>query len=388
MRERRYDIDWLRVIAMLLVFFFHCGRFFGAGHWLLKNDKESIVALVYLGWSDMWIMPFFFLLSGIGSWYALVSLTNKQYVQERIKRILIPLYTVGFFILLPPQFYFEISTNAGFTGNFWQSLPLYLGKEGHFSIGSPPDVLLLPFITHLWFLGYLFLISLITLPLIRYLRSEHGLRFIDKLAAWCALPGGIFICVIPVLFIRVGLRGFFLGQFTWADLFEYIVYFVIGYIFMADSRFTQSIKKYGWVGLILGLAGYGCQGIFVLGLGYNYPDGESFSLTYVLFETVMSISRWSWVVFVLSLGAKYLNCNHKALTYSNEAVLPFYILHQPIILGVGCFIIQLNIGILPKFLIITMISFTLIMALYHLLVRRFNIVRFFFGLRPIKRSST
>lgn len=386
MKERRYDLDWLRVIVMLLVFMFHCSRFFGGGTWLLKNAEESIVALVYVSLIDMWVMPFFFFLSGIGSWYALAYLTNGQYVQERIKRILIPLYTVGFFILLPPQFYFEIYSNAGFTGTFWESIPLYLDREGHFSIGSPPDLLMLSFITHLWFLGYLFLVSLVSLPLMCYLRSGHGLRFIDKLAGWCTRPGGIFIFIIPVLFMRVGLRSFFLGQFTWADFFEYMVYFIIGYLFVADSRFMQSIKKYGWFGLILGLACWGGQGIFVLGLGYNYPDGESFSLTYVLFETIMSVSRWSWIVIVLSLGAKYLNFNHKVLTYSNEAILPFYLLHQPVILGVGWFVIQLNIGMGLKFLIITLISFVLIMAVYDLFVRRFNVVRFFFGMRPIKKS--
>jgi len=36
-KERRYDIDWLRVVAMLAIFFFHCARFFGAGDWHLKN---------------------------------------------------------------------------------------------------------------------------------------------------------------------------------------------------------------------------------------------------------------------------------------------------------------------------------------------------------------
>jgi len=36
----------------------------------------------------------------------------------------------------------------------------------------------------------------------------------------------------------------------------------------------------------------------------------------------MSIASWSWVVFILSLGARYLNFNNKVLAYGNEAVLP------------------------------------------------------------------
>jgi hypothetical protein len=108
---------------------------------------------------------------------------------------------------------------------------------------------------------------------------------------------------------------------------------------------------------------------------------------YVLFNTVMSIARWSWVAFVLSFGMKYLNVKSKLVTYGNEAVLPFYIFHQTIILCVGWFVIRWNMGILPKFLIIAVVSFALIMVLYELLVRRFNVVRFFFGMRPKKKPS-
>ena len=85
--------------------------------------------------------------------------------------------------------------------------------------------------------------------------------------------------------------------------------------------------------------------------------------------------------FTLGLGARYLNFSNKAVNYGNDAVLPFYILHQTIILIVGWFVITWNIGILPKYLINSVVSFVLIMALYELLIKRFNIVRFFFGMR-------
>ena len=90
---------------------------------------------------------------------------------------------------------------------------------------------------------------------------------------------------------------------------------------------------------------------------------------------------------MLSLGAKYLNFNNKVLAYANEAVLPFYLLHQTVILCVGWFVIPLEMGILPKYLIIVVVSFALIMGIYELFIRRFNIVRFFFGMRPKKKPS-
>ncbi len=373
---------------MLAVFLFHCARFFGGGTWHLNNAKESVTALLFIGWLDMWFMPLFCLLSGFGSWYGLGSRTNGQFLWERVKRILVPLYTVGLFLLLPPQFYFEIFSNAGYRGTFWEMLPRYIGELKHFSLTWPGGLVHLPFSGHLWFLQYLFLISLAALPLLRLLRSERGLRPIDTLARWCNRRGGIFFFLIPVVLVRIGLRSIFSGEHTWADFLEFMVFFIVGYVLPADARFTESIKKHGWTCLVSGIAAFAGEVFIIVGLKYKYPGGEPFSLTFVLFETTMAIGRWSWMVFVLSLGAKYLNSRNRFLTHGNEAVLPFYIFHQTIILCVGWFVIPLSMDILPKFLIIAVASFTLIMVLYELLVRPFNVVRFLFGMRPKKPSAT
>ena len=94
-----------------------------------------------------------------------------------------------------------------------------------------------------------------------------------------------------------------------------------------------------------------------------------------------ALASLSWVVFVLSLGAKYLNFNNKILAYTNEAVLPFYILHQTIILLMGWYVIPTEMSIPLKYLIISASSFVLIMALYELLIKRISAVRFLFGMR-------
>ena len=393
-QERRYDIDWLRVLAMMMVFFFHCARFFGGGGWHLKNPgEESLIATLFIGMLDLWIMPLFFLLSGAGSWYALKSRTGGQYLLDRVKRILIPLYGVGACILLLPQAYFEAVTNEGYTGTFWEGLPLYIVSAFTTAPNLDNPFFFNVFWGHLWFLQFLFLISLLVLPLLLFLRSERGQRFIAKLAGWCGRWGGIFLFLIPLAVVRVALTHFFQGHdLSWAQFLNYAVFFVIGYIIPADKRYTEGIKKVGWACLTLGIIGLTAEGVFIYVLNYNYanmlrPGGEPFSLTYVLFNTAMSIASWSWIVFILSLGAKYLNVKSKLVTYGNEAVLPFYIFHQTIILCVGWFVIRWNMGILPKYLIIAVASFALIMVLYELLVRRFNVVRFFFGMRPKKKPS-
>jgi len=391
MKERRYDIDWLRVIAMLAIFVFHCTRFFDTEGWHLKNSEQSYVVFVIVrGFIWPWVMELFFLLSGAGSWYALKSRTATEYLFERVKRLLIPLYTVGLFILLPSQFYFELVTSAGYGGTFWKIIPRYFASFYPPHVTSWPESLLpIPFSGHLWFLQYLFLISLMTLPLLLCLKSEWGQRWIERLTGWCNHRGGIFLFVIPLAITLISLRGLFRIQRSWADFLWYAIYFITGYIIAADKRFAKAFKRHQWVCLALWIIGFfGGGGLFVLVLGYDpIPGNESLSFIYVMYQIIWSIASWSAVVFMLSLGAKYLNFNHKILAYGNEAVLPFYLFHQTIILIVGFFVIRWNIGILPKFLVVTVISFPLILVLYELLVKPFNAVRFFFGMRPGKRLA-
>jgi glucan biosynthesis protein C len=386
MRERRYDIDWLRVIAMIAVFFFHCTRFFDTEGWHLKNSEQSdilFVSMRCLIWP--WAMELFFLISGVGTWYALKSRSAGEYLWERVKRLLIPLYTVGLFILLPPQFYFEQLTNTGYRGNFWQIIPRYFASFDPPRLTAWPDTLFpFPFSGHLWFLQYLFLISLVSLPLLLYLRTEQGQRWVTRLARWCDTRGGILLFVIPLALSLIGLRGLFEAQRSWADLLWYGIFFVIGFILPADKRFTDAIKRHGWLCLALWLVGFLAGiGLLVFVLGYDpIPGHEPFSWKYVVYQIVWSISSWGAVVFMMSIGARYMDANHKVLAYSNEAVLPFYLFHQTIILLIGFYIIRWDLGILPKLLLVVAICFPLTLALYELLVRRFNLVRFFFGMRP------
>ena len=388
MRERRYDIDWVRIVATLAVFVLHCGRFFDTIDWHLKNAQQSDVLTLFQGWLDLWMMPLLFLLSGLGSWYSLKSRSSGQYLFERVKRLLIPFYTVGIFILLPPQFYFDIVSHGGYVHSIWKVLPPYWDSSGSFRLYLNEPYLTNLWPGHLWFLQFLFIVSLLILPLLLYLKSEPGQRLIARLAGWSDRRGGIFLFLILLALVRIGLRGFFRGEHTWADLVYYAVFFFIGYVMAADRRFTEGYERHGCIWLALGILAYAGEAALIFGLRYPYPGAESFSWIYVLFNIVMSIGNFCWVMFILSMAARYLNFSNKVLAYGNEAVLPFYILHQTVILLVGWFVIRWNISILPKYLIIIVISFPLIMVLYELFVRRFNVVRFLFGMRLKKKQPT
>jgi len=396
MKIRRYDIDWLRVIAMLCVFLFHCTRFFDDEYWHLKaltSQQSEILPIIrgLLLW--VWLMEIFFLVSGFATSYALKRRSGGQYLVDRVKRLLIPLYTVGLFLLVVPQYYIDLVYHGQFTGTFWQWLPTYYrGLPGVIfsvpQVQAPQGLVPYAFTGHLWFLQLLFLVSLVTLPVLLYLKSEPGQRLIGKLAAWSNRPGGIFLFAIPLALIRVGLMWMPLpSDWTWAEFLWFAFYFLFGFILASDERFREAVDKNRWIGLALWFGLFvGVGSVLLFGLGYMPSEGQGFSTLFLVWQISYSLISWGAVVFILGLVARHLNFSNRLLQYSNEAVLPFYLLHQTVILIVGWYVLPLFSSGLVNFLIIALISFPLILVIYEVFIRHIPFMRFLFGMAPKKKQ--
>lgn len=65
--------------------------------------------------------------------------------------------------------------------------------------------------------------------------------------------------------------------------------------------------------------------------------------------------------------------------------MPFYVLHQTIIVIIGFFIVQLDLIIIVKYLIISVVSFAIIVGLV-LIIKKINIFRFLFGMSLKKKK--
>ena len=132
---------------------------------------------------------------------------------------------------------------------------------------------------------------------------------------------------------------------------------------------------------MLGVLSFAVQGFLILTQDYHMFY-EPFSLIFVLYEIVLSIGIWGFIVFFMGMAARHWNRPSRALSYANEAVLPFFLFHQTVILSIGWFVIRWDLHLVWKLIIVTVASFAVTILLYEGLVRRFNIVRFFFGMRP------
>jgi peptidoglycan/LPS O-acetylase OafA/YrhL len=117
------------------------------------------------------------------------------------------------------------------------------------------------------------------------------------------------------------------------------------------------------------------------------PDPLFGTTSYTLLNGVYGLSSWFWIVAVLGFGMKHFNRYSPKMEYLNEAVLPFYVLHQSVLLCVGYFVVQWNIPDVLKWLVIGSTSLVIIMTLYEFLIRRINVLRFLFGLKPLKKAT-
>jgi glucan biosynthesis protein C len=379
MHQRYVDIDWLRILAMLWVFLFHVARLFDPIPWHVQNAETSNVVLMIVIFLGSWGLTVFFVISGVASWFSLSSKSVGHFIVNRIKRLLVPLYTVGAFVLIPPQYYWDQVSKGEFHGTFWQSYVRYLG-----TFHLKPDLEFMSFwCGHLWFLGFLFVISILTLPLMICGRTRWWPRVVGKLVSWVDWPGGLLVGAIPITLFSVIAQPI-AGVHSWRSLLVYASFFLVGFIMTSDERFRDMMKRDALWGLLFGSLAFAIGTYLMLQLGWKPWEAPLTPNQSLIFYAVAGLNMWCWILFLFGMGARYLTRPSPLLVYGTEAVLPFYVLHQTIILWIAWYVVPLDLSIFWKFATISILSFSLTMAIYELMIKRFNAIRFLFGL-PAQR---
>lgn len=393
-RYRLYFLDWLRVFAIVIVFFVHCSKIFDYHTTVVFNTDRSFILSAFRDFSLLWIMPLFFVLSG-----AAVVLSKKvdktwEFIKSRFLRLFVPLIFVGTFIINPLYVYIERLSSGQFASGFFQWYPQYF--DGMYGFGG--NFAPLGQGTHLWYLEFLFIYSLILLLL--FVRSKkRGSSFLNRLSVHFEQPWALFFLFLPISAVAAVFEISGLGGVRvmggW-DPISYLLFFSYGYLIFSNAKIGETIKKYCpiylAVAIIFTALLLGSHFGFILkipGLTRHdlLNDGALLPLDQSLWVAVQALRgllAWCWIIGLLGIGHRFFIFNNKFLAYANEAVLPFYILHHTIIYIVGFFVIQLSSAIESKLFIISIASFTIIMAVYEILIRRINLSRFLFGMKPIQ----
>jgi glucan biosynthesis protein C len=377
-KVRLYYLDWLRVLAFTAVFFYHCGRFFNESDWHVKNSSTSTFADTLMTFFELWGMPLLFLISGASIYLALRPRGTIRFLRERVLRLLVPLI-FGILILSPPQKYLERLNHGQFQGSFLEYLPLYF-RDWNLWAGEFDWVGV-----HLWYLAYLFLFTLILLPLFAALKTTTGQRLTGFLAHISTRRGVIFLWVLPGIVLILlsdpfGIMGSAPPESV-SRLF-FAIFVIYGFLIFSDPRIRQAIIQQRRIALILAVIL-----IVAFPMINDLLENDPNIMSLILGVTLAGLLLWTCLLAVLGYGMHYLTANHRLLAYANEAVLPIYILHQPVILFIGFFVILLPLSILGKYLIIAPLAFVLTLGIYEFGIRRVNPARRFFGLKPRPRMA-
>jgi glucans biosynthesis protein C len=378
---RQTYLDWLRILAILCVLFFHAAMpYVAEWSWHLKNKETSYMLLEFNDFTHRFRMPLLFFISGTVSYYMLQRRTSGGFIGLRFRRLFIPLL-LGILVIVPPQIYMERLTQ-GFKGNFW-SFYANMFTTGMYPKGNLSW-------HHLWFICYLLLYDIVFAPVFVWLISAKGKALLQK-ADWMAKGHFIYLLIIPGVLVYTFMVLKFPETNTlvndYAFLLYWLFYVLAGFICIANPAFMDSLERNRRTSLTIAFTGT----LLINYLRWNklepwlvYADYKHAPGTFV-FLAISAVGAWMWVFAIVGYGKKYLNRKSPVLPYLNEAVYPFYILHQTVIVILTFYLIQVSDGIGLKYFFTVIVTFVISMGIFHLFIRPFGLMRFLFGMKPRQR---
>jgi hypothetical protein len=382
--SRLYYIDWLRILAFGLLFLFHSWRPFDHYSWNIKNAEQSIVFDLLTFFTHGWRMDLIFLISGVGTWFALNS-RKSSFFFDRMKRLIIP-FIFGIIFIIPPQKFYEAISFHGFQGDYFQFLkawPVYAFSQ---NFGASILFWFGHLGAHIYYLPYLFTMTILVVPVYKII--QHGNFSFEKLEKLIVTPWGVFLLLLPLIIIRYGLKPIFPGYTDWADFFSYMCIFIYGFIFIKNPKFVEIIKQRMWLFLNTGIISNVLLLYYIKQTDANmqlYMKPE-YGFNHLYLSVLSVLISFCWVMFFVGLAAKKLNFNHKFLQSANTSILPIYILHQTLIVVFGYYIIQFNTSMFVKYLLIAGTAIPSSVLLY-LVLKRFSLLRFLFGLKTVTKKN-
>lgn len=342
---RRYDIDWIRVMAIGLLLVYHTaigfqpwGLFIG----FITNNEFLQSLWTPMSMLNIWRIPILFYVSGMGLFLAIQNRDLKQLFVERFKRIGIP-FVFGGLAIVP--------IHLLLMQNYYGTELSYQSSMGH-----------------LWFLGNILVYVVLLTPVFYFLKNRSNnveVVFIKKLFS---NPIGLVFIILLFIAEAVLIKPpiYEMYAYTFHGFFLGLIAFLSGFLFMLTGEpFWKMIVKYKWIFLIVAASLFAVRSLQPISQPNYY---------------LLVIESNAWIFTLLAFANKYLNKGSDRLTYLKEAAYPVYIIHMVFLYLGSSLLFPLNLMVELKFVLL--LSFTIIgsLSFYEFVVKRFNLLRVLFGL--------
>ncbi len=385
---RRHDIDALRVFAFALLILYHASGVYET------NSDFHIVSNYQYDWIEWvrivvnrWRMPLLFAISGIAIGLYQPTRDPLRFAGNRTWRLLLPL-VFGMLFIVPIQSYCEAVRNGAVPTGFVQFMQRYLQlkpwPDGGWT-GASHGVTW----NHLWYLAYLWLYTMVLLALLPALESGIGKRLQAWLAsrslAWMiVLPTALFFSYLLVLKPRFPETHALAGD--WYLHAEYFSVFLFGYLVSRQPDFWRRVARWRWKTLPIALLGITVElGLRAIGRGLLLPDDVPEWLTVLPWGAIEHAGRalymWTALLAIFGWGHAWLNRPFRWLPYATEAVYPWYILHQSLIVLLAYWLIPLKLGGGIESTLVIGGTIAGCLLLHELVIRRIGFLRPLFGLK-------
>lgn len=383
---RRHDLDTLRVFAFALLILYHVGMVYVVD-WGFHIKSPTLLA--WAEWPmvlvNRWRMSLLFLLSGIALGLALARRPPLRLALARSWRLLLPL-AFGIVAIVPVQAWCEARMLGTFEGGFGMFMLRYLqfrpwpggaftGAEYGFTWN------------HLWYLPYLWTYTMLALAVSTVWHACGGAR----IAGWLCTRGRWLLWTAPPLWYLFALwvldprfpsTHALAGD--WFNHARYGVVFAFGLLIACSDAMWIALTKHRHRLLVAALA----SGLSYLGLraagawlpGDAYLDLLSIEGWRGVVRILQTIYWWTALLALLAWGARLLNRPWPGLRYASEAVYPWYILHQSLIVFAAYWLIPYGLGPVREPVLVLLITAAGCLSIHELLIRRIVWLRPLFGL--------
>jgi peptidoglycan/LPS O-acetylase OafA/YrhL len=357
----RYDfLDWLRVIAIFVLLFFHTGMLFVGWGWHIVNS-ETIPALQWpMDIAHRLRMPLLFVIAGAGMWLALERRTGVQLLRERTVRLLLPL-VIGMFVIVPPQIYYERLFRGQWSGGYLgfyaeRVLQLQPYPAGDFSWH------------HLWFILYLYVYVLLLIPALIWWKRRPAAPRPGWWLVALALPLGVNEALLKPLY---GESHNLVSD--WYTFDHYLLLTIYGYVL---ASMPGAWRWLAWKRtLLLGGGLVVVAGLIAMFAADVVRHGAPVD------ALLANVFTWLVVLAFLGYGQRYLSFANPLLRWAREASYPIYILHQTVIVAIGYYVIQTAWAPWTKYWVVLATTLLACVVAYGYGIQRVGVLRFVFGMK-------
>jgi glucan biosynthesis protein C len=370
---RRYDLDWLRIFAFGMLIFYHVGMFYVTWPWHVKSPSASPSLEPAMSLVNPWRLALLFFISGVAIRFATDKMPLGKFLPSRLMRLFVPL-AFGMLVVVAPQAYAELrfkgEVGQGFL-DFWRD---YLLFRQDFSIITPTW-------NHLWYVAYMLVYTLLLVPFLRPLR-RFSVGGGETFFAWIARSQGwrlLLVPALPFLAYRLLLDPLFPTTHAlvddWATHAHCVTTLLLGYLAAKSPAFWRAVESSmpsaALAAIVLGLL------LLVARLNWEMVLDSDFLIAAVRIGRIFY--AWAVIVALLALARRLFNRPGRVLCYLTEAVFPYYILHQTVIVMVGYWLIPYRLPVAAEVAIVVGATIGGCVAGFEI-VRRVPLLRPLFGL--------